>query len=107
MRPQDIDRISISQSALLLFPNADSRLTPQIRGEVTRISADLNQPNADTPPFYKVRLTLAEAEEAKLGSLVLKPGMPVEAFLQTGDRSPMNYFLKPFSDQLQHAFREK
>ena len=107
VRPQDIDRISISQSALLLFPNADSRLTPQIRGEVTRISADLNQPNADTPPFYKVRLTLAEAEEAKLGSLVLKPGMPVEAFLQTGDRSPMNYFLKPFSDQLQHAFREK
>lgn len=107
VRPQDIDQISTGQSALLQFPNADSRLTPQINGIVTRISADLNQPGGNEAPFYKVRLRLAEAEETKLGQLVLRPGMPVEAFLQTSERSPLNYFLKPFSDQLRHAFREK
>lgn len=107
VRPQDIDQISTGQSALLQFPNADSRLTPQINGEVTRISADLTQPGGDAAPFYTVRLRLAEAEETKLGLLVLRPGMPVEAFLQTSERSPLNYFLKPFSDQLRHAFREK
>lgn len=107
VRPQDIDQISTGQSALLQFPNADSRLTPQINGVVTRISADLNQPGGNEAPFYKVRLRLAEAEETKLGQLVLRPGMPVEAFLQTSERSPLNYFLKPFSDQLRHAFREK
>ncbi|WP_306260205.1 HlyD family type I secretion periplasmic adaptor subunit [Pararhizobium sp. IMCC21322] len=107
VRPQDIDQISTGQTALLQFPNADSRLTPQINGEVIRISADLNQPGGDVAPFYTVRLRLAEAEETKLGPLVLRPGMPVEAFLQTSERSPLNYFLKPFSDQLRHAFREK
>ncbi len=107
VRPQDIDRISMGQSALLQFPNADTRLTPQINGEVTRISADLNQPGGDIAPFYTVRLRLADAEATKLGPLVLRPGMPVEAFMQTAQRSPLNYFLKPFSDQLQHAFREK
>ena len=84
----------------LLFPK-------QINGEVIRISADLNQPGGDLAPFYTVRLRLADDEESKLGPLVLRPGMPVEAFLQTSERSPLSYFLKPLSDQLRHAFREK
>jgi HlyD family secretion protein len=107
VRPQDIDQIDTGQSALLQFPNADTRLTPQIGGEVIRISADLTQPDGDVAPFYTVRLRLADNEEAKLGALVLRPGMPVEAFLQTTERSPLSYFLKPLSDQLRHAFREK
>ncbi len=107
VRPQDIDQINTGQNALLQFPNADTRLTPQINGEVIRISADLNQPGGDLAPFYTVRLRLADDEESKLGPLVLRPGMPVEAFLQTSERSPLSYFLKPLSDQLRHAFREK
>lgn len=107
VRPQDIDQIDTGQSALLQFPNADTRLTPQIGGEVIRISADLTQPDGDVAPFYTVRLRLADNEQAKLGALVLRPGMPVEAFLQTTERSPLSYFLKPLSDQLRHAFREK
>lgn len=107
VRPQDIDQINTGQNALLQFPNADTRLIPQINGEVIRISADLNQPGGDLAPFYTVRLRLADDEESKLGLLVLRPGMPVEAFLQTSERSPLSYFLKPLSDQLRHAFREK
>lgn len=107
VRPQDIDQIVHGQNALLQFPNANTKLTPQINGEVIRISADLSQPGGDVAPFYTIRLRLPEAEESKLGPLVLRPGMPVEAFLQTAERSPLSYLLRPFSDQLRHAFREK
>jgi HlyD family secretion protein len=45
-------------------------------------------------------------ELAKLSGHKLKPGMPAEAFIQTGARSPLSYLLKPLSDQIAHAFRE-
>ena len=46
-------------------------------------------------------------ERARLGEVKLIPGMPVEAFVQTGDRTMLSYLIKPFSDQLMRAFREK
>jgi len=33
--------------------------------------------------------------------------MPVEAFVQTGDRTMMSYLVKPLQDKLMRAFREK
>jgi HlyD family secretion protein len=46
-------------------------------------------------------------EIARLGEARLIPGMPVEAFVQTGDRTMMSYLVKPLQDQLMRAFREK
>jgi HlyD family secretion protein len=46
-------------------------------------------------------------EVAKLGDVRLVPGMPVDAFVQTGDRTVVAYLLKPLSDQIARAFREK
>ena len=51
-------------------------------------------------------MTLDPAEIAKLGELALVPGMPVEVFIRTGERTPIAYLLKPFSDYLARAFRE-
>jgi HlyD family secretion protein len=33
--------------------------------------------------------------------------MPVEAFIETGKRTALSYFLKPVSDQLARTFRER
>jgi HlyD family secretion protein len=33
--------------------------------------------------------------------------MPVEAFVQTGERTLISYLIKPLSDQLMRAFRER
>ena len=46
-------------------------------------------------------------EIARLGEVKLIPGMPVEAFVQTGDRTMLSYLIKPLHDQLMRAFREK
>ena len=46
-------------------------------------------------------------EVARLGEVKLIPGMPVEAFVQTGDRTMLSYLMKPLSDQLMRSFRER
>ncbi len=43
---------------------------------------------------------------ARLGGVQVVPGMPVDAFIQTGDRTPLSYLLKPFTDYFRGAFRE-
>ena len=43
---------------------------------------------------------------ARLGDVKLVPGMPVEAFVKTGDRTVMSYLMKPLADQINRAFRE-
>jgi HlyD family secretion protein len=49
----------------------------------------------------------AQEEVARLGGLRLVPGMPVEAFIQTYPRTPLQYLVKPLSDQMARAFRER
>jgi HlyD family secretion protein len=44
---------------------------------------------------------------ARLGEVKLVPGMPVDAFIQTGDRTVVSYLMKPITDHFQRAFREK
>jgi HlyD family secretion protein len=57
--------------------------------------------------FYTARISVAADELAKLGAVKLVPGMPVEAFIATGDRSVMSYLTRPLADQIARAFREK
>ena len=107
VRPQDIDQVFMGQEAIMRFPNAVSTVTPQITGRVSLVSADLKQPEPSQPPFYTIQLKLDDKEKAKLNGLELKAGMPAEAYMQTNGRSPLSYLLKPFRDQLNHAFRER
>ncbi|MEE4015884.1 HlyD family type I secretion periplasmic adaptor subunit, partial [Roseibium sp. FZY0029] len=57
--------------------------------------------------FYVARLVIDESELTKLGDQALVPGMPVETFLQTGDRTVLSYLVKPIRDQIAHALRER
>jgi HlyD family secretion protein len=57
--------------------------------------------------YYTVRVTLPPEEVGRLKALRLVPGMPAEAFIQTHNRTPMQYFLKPLSDQIARTFRER
>ena len=54
-----------------------------------------------------IRIAVSPAEIARLEGLKLVPGMPVEAFVQTGERTVISYLWKPFHDQYMRAFREK
>lgn len=104
--PNDIDQISVGQIAQVRFPSFNSNLTPEIGAVVQQVSADTSRIDANSPPFYAVRLVITAAELKKLGSNKLKPGMSAEAFIQTTAQSPLSYMLKPLTDQVSRALRE-
>jgi len=104
--PQDIDQLHTGQSALLRFSAFDQRTTPEIDGEVNLISADLTQDQRTGASYYLVHITPNSRELARLGNVKLVPGMPVEAFIQTGERTVLSYLVKPLRDQITKAFRE-
>lgn len=103
----DVDQIYVGQEATMRFSAFDQRRTPELFGTVTLISADAFQDDSAVAPFYRVELRLNEGELARLPKdMTLIPGMPVESFVRTADRSPMDYLIKPLADYFAKAFRE-
>ena len=106
LAPQDIDQITVGQAVSLRFPAFNQRITPELNGHVDTISADLTTDQRSGQSYYVVRVKVAKPEWERLGALTPLPGMPVEAFLQTGERSVLAYLTKPMTDQIRRAFRE-
>lgn len=107
VNPQDINQLQPGQKAILRFTAFNQQSTPEIDGTVSRISADITTDQRTGLSYYTIRIALPAAEVARLGDVRLVPGMPVEAFVQTGDRTVMSYLMKPLSDHFNRAFREK
>jgi len=105
--PQDIDQVKIGQRAVVRFTSFNQRTTPELNGAVTRVSADTTVDQRTSAPYYTLRISLSREEIARLGEVTLVPGMPVESFIQTGDRKVISYLMKPLSDQVMRAFRER
>jgi membrane fusion protein, type I secretion system len=105
--PQKIDQVKLEQTAALRFPSFNQRSTPELSGRVSRIAADVIEDQRSGQPYYLVRIRMAASEIDRLNGLKLVPGMPVEAFIQTEERTMLSYLLKPLTDQARRAFREK
>ncbi len=101
-----IDQVHVGQAASLRFAAFDQRLMPEIFGSVTSLSADVFTDEVSGATFYEAELVPNVGELEKLGGQTLLPGMPVEAFIKTNDRSPLSYLLKPMVDYFNKAFRE-
>ncbi|CAN7440057.1 HlyD family type I secretion periplasmic adaptor subunit [Bradyrhizobium sp. LjRoot220] len=107
VNPQDIDKLQIGQKTLLRLSAFNQHTTPELNGKVTRVSADVTTEQRTGQSYYTIRVSMPPEEVARLGANKLIPGMPVEAFVQTGDRTMFSYLMKPLSDQLMRSFREK
>lgn len=104
--PNDIDDVTAGQDARIRFPGLNARTTPEVYAKVSQVAADISRVDANSPPFYAVRLTIAAKDIEAVGHGKLKPGMNAEAFIQTEARSPLTYLIKPLMDQIAHAMRE-
>jgi HlyD family secretion protein len=104
--PINIDEVRIGQPVALRFPAFASRTTPELFGQVTQISADALIDEASRLSYFRAEVMLNPGEADKLGALQLLPGMPAEVYIRTGDRSPLAYLTKPFTDYFTRAFRE-
>jgi HlyD family secretion protein len=107
LQPNDIDQVKVGQKAFIRFSAFNQRVTPQLNGIVSYVSADTSHDQQTNAPYFTVRVTLPEEERRRLAGLQLVSGMPAEVFMQTGSRTMMSYLLKPITDQLQRAFIER
>jgi len=107
VNPQDIDKLQVGQKTLLRLSAFNQRTTPELNGIVSRVSPDVTTDQRTGQSYYTIRVSMPPAEIARLGDVRLIPGMPAEAFVQTGDRTMLSYLMKPLNDQLMRAFKEK
>jgi HlyD family secretion protein len=85
----------------------DPKSTPRLAGQVAAISPDAISDPVTGQRFYRLEMEIAPEELARLGPGVeLVPGMPVEAYLETGEHTVLRYLLKPLTAQFDRAFRE-
>lgn len=106
IEPQSIDQVWAGQPARLRFSAFNARTTPEIEGTLRRVSADALVNETTGQSYYTAEITIGEEGLAALEGLTLVAGMPVEVFLQTGERSPLSYLLRPFTDFLSRSMRE-
>lgn len=102
-----IDKVHADLPVNLLFTAFNQNQTPTIPGVVTQVSADRFTDENTGMPFYKVVSKVAPDSLHLVQDLKIRPGMPVEMFIKTGERSLMNYLLKPLFDHLQLALSEE
>jgi HlyD family secretion protein len=89
------------------FSALDQRTTPELFGTVAVVSADAFTDNATSASYYRVEIRLNEGELGRLpAGTTLIPGMPVEAFIRTADRTPINYLTRPLMDYIARTFRD-
>jgi HlyD family secretion protein len=105
--PQDIDQVRLGQPTVLRLSALNQRTTPELNGTVSRVSPDVTTEQRSGQSYYTIRVAIPSAELARLGNVRLMPGMPVESFVQTGDRTMLSYLVKPLHDQFMRAFKER
>ena len=109
IRLQDIDNVKLGQDAEVRLTALSRRVTPMIKGKVIYVSADsladsTNPQGAED--IYIVRVKLDRAEAAQVQAFSPTPGMPVEVFVKTAERTFFEYLVKPIEDSMSRAFRE-
>ncbi|WP_339033490.1 HlyD family type I secretion periplasmic adaptor subunit [Bradyrhizobium symbiodeficiens] len=106
LSPTDIDQATTGQSARLRFSSFNQRTTPEVAGTVETIGAAATLDQASGQTYYLSTIVIAGGEKQVAGKPIV-PGMPVEVFLTTGDRTALSYLMKPFTDQMMKSFREE
>ncbi|SDX81882.1 HlyD family type I secretion periplasmic adaptor subunit [Roseicitreum antarcticum] len=106
INPADVDQISVGQAAVLVFSSFSMRDTPELRGQVTQVSADAFTDQVTGQNFYRAEIELTPEALTALGDRQVLPGMPVDSFISTQARSPLTYLTEPLTDYFRRAFRE-
>ena len=104
--PASVDDVKPGQPVSIRFPAFDAATTPECKGTVQRVSADLIKDPQRQVSYFVARTTLDDRETCLKDAKRLQPGMPAEVHIQTGERNVLSYVMKPLSDQMSRAFRE-
>ncbi|CDX21696.1 Type I secretion membrane fusion protein, HlyD family [Mesorhizobium sp. ORS 3324] len=107
LRPKDIDQVRVGQPAKLRLSALNTRLTPEVSATVSQISADRLVDQTTHEPYFRAKLKIAGTLPPGVKAEQLYPGTPVEAFINTGDRTFFEYLARPMMDSFARAFAER
>ena len=102
-----VDKVRVGLPVELIFSAFNSNKTPHIPGVVTSVSADRLVEERTGQPYYRVRAKVTPEGAKMAAKLDIRPGMPVELFVKTGERSMMSYLLKPVFDRAGTSLTEE
>lgn len=105
--PIDADIISVGQQAEIRLTALNVRMTPTIYGTVVSVSGDALTDSTNRTRFFLSRIEISQGELEKLGDVKLSAGMPVEVLIQAGERTLLNYLVKPLTDALMRGLNEE
>ena len=107
--PADIDQVKEGQSARVRLTAFNRNTTPELKAKVAMVSPASARDPANGQEYYiaYVNLLPTEAAHIQFNGMKLVPGMPAEVFVSTQERTAASYLVKPFTDQMNRAFRER
>ena len=103
--PNDINQVAIGQPARLRFTSFQHNTTPELQGKLINVSAATMRDPQNGMTYYTGEVQLTS--DPNLLGRPLQPGMPVEVFVSTQERTALSYMVKPVMDQFNRAFRER
>lgn len=106
VQPIDIDQIKVGRPARLRLSAFNQQLTSEIEGVIVHVSGDITTDAKTGQSYYLIRAEMGDKKLKSFQNIRLLPGMPVEVFLSTSERTMLSYLMKPFFDQMERAFRE-
>jgi HlyD family secretion protein len=104
--PVDVDQVHVGQKARIRFSGFNSTATPEISGKVVLVAADRTVDAEGKQSYYAVRVEISDEEMRRYPEMKLRPGVPAEVFIETGNRTMISYLTKPLRDQFARAFRD-
>ncbi len=107
LSPVDIDQIAFGQKVRVKIQAGNQASNPELIGTVSHISADISRDERQGSVYYTVRVTLPQSELRRLAPVKVIAGMQAEAFFETVPRTPLDFLLKPITNQLDRTFRER
>lgn len=107
VRVTDIDNVYAGLPARVRLSGLKQRTTPQLEGLVDDVSADALLDEQTQESYYIVRVTISEAQLARITDDEVVPGMPVEILIEAGSRTALEYFMDPIMDVLRRGMNEE
>jgi protease secretion system membrane fusion protein len=103
--PNLIDKVRVGLAADMRFSAFNQTTTPVIPGIVKLVSADkLVDPTLGE--HYPAQVEITEQGKALLEDKRIQPGMPVEVVIKSGERTFLQWLMKPISDKFARAFKD-
>jgi protease secretion system membrane fusion protein len=101
-----IDKVHPGLDVDFIFTAFNQNKIPRVPGIVTNVSADRLTDERTGVPYYQLKAKVTPEGMKILTDWQIRAGMPVEIFVKTGERSLMNYLLKPILDRIHTSLVE-